>query len=339
MEAASECLITPHAAKEAQALPGATVWRAARLVAGILAACVASLAVAAICSEKYPVLLSHALIAFALGLRHAVDCDHLAAIDNITRQLLLMGQRPVSVGFWFAMGHSTVVVVLTAVLASGYSWAASLSSDGNDVAGRVSLAAGLLSIGLLAGIGLLNASIAVDLFSEWSRLQGMSTRCQDIETTSAREDSLQTALSVIPLVRRLFSHVDRAYKMYGVGFLFGLSFDSATQVGLIGLAALTGSSGHVPPLAVMIFPIAFSCGMCLVDTVNGLLMVSTYSWTMVRPVQQLFYNFLVTSMSAGIALIICSLELLQIIAREVHLKGAFWDAVENVDMVSQNGYG
>jgi len=246
----------------------------------------------------------------------------------------LRGQRPVSVGFWFAIGHSTVVLILTGVLAGGYSCIWNMAKDGAGISEDISLAAGLLSVGLLGGIGLLNANIAVGLFRDWAGLQGRSACVQDEEVTRAGEASLRTALSVIPCVKRVFEHVNRPFKMFGVGFLFGLSFDSATQVGLIGLAAMSGTSGRVPPLMVMIFPVAFSCGMCLVDTTNGLLMLATYSWTTVRPIQKLFYNFVVTSMSAGIALIICSLELLQIVAREAGWKGPFWTFVANVDMVA-----
>jgi len=320
--------------KEANVLPSDVFWRAARLLSLILLACGASLSLASLCSTTYPIVLSHAFIAFALGLRHAVDCDHLAAIDNVTRQLLLRGQRPVSVGFWFAVGHSTVVLILTAVLAGGYSWVWNLAKQGAGITEDVSLAAGLLSVGLLGGIGLLNAHIAVGLFRDWAGLQQRSPYAQDEEVTRAGEESLRTALSIIPCVKRIFEHVNRPFKMYGVGFLFGLSFDSATQVGLIGLAAMSGTSGRVPPGMVMIFPLAFSCGMCLVDTSNGLLMLATYSWTTVRPIQKLFYNFVVTSMSAGIALIICSLELLQIIAREAGWKSPFWMFIANVDMVA-----
>mmetsp|Transcript_91166 Transcript_91166/g.260845 ORF Transcript_91166/g.260845 Transcript_91166/m.260845 type:complete len:421 (+) Transcript_91166:2-1264(+) len=309
-------------------------WRAARLLSGILLACGVLFCVLSFCSTTYPIVLSHGFIAFALGLRHAVDCDHLAAIDNVTRQLLLQGQQPVSVGFWFAIGHSTVVLILTAVLCCGYSWIWNMTKDGADFSEYVSLGAGLLSVGLLGAIGLLNAHVAIGLFRDWSGLQSYDESTQDAQVESAGEQALRTAFSVIPGVKRVFEHVNKPFKMYGVGFLFGLSFDSATQVGLIGLAAMTGTSGRVPPLLVMLFPVAFSCGMCLVDTTNGLLMLATYSWTTVRPMQKLFYNFVVTSMSAGIALIICSLELMQIVAREANWNGPFWTWVQNVDMVT-----
>lgn len=315
-------------------VPAAVRRRAAALVTGICIACLASLGCAGVFSAQYPVLLGHAFIAFTLGLRHAVDCDHLAAIDNVTRQLLNRGQWPVSVGFWFALGHSTVVIILTGVLAGGYSWAMEMTKEDSHVSQRVSLVAGMVSICLLGGIGFLNAQIACGLFQEWWELQKLQAHDQDEKIEAVAQSALRTALSAVPCIKRVFDHVDRPAKMFGVGFLFGLSFDSATQVGLIGLAAMTGTSGKVPPGMVMIFPIAFSCGMCLVDTVNGLLMLATYSWTKLRPIQKIFYNFVVTSMSAGIALIICSLEAVQILAQQLDLKGPFWDTIQNVDMAT-----
>merc|ERR1719469_375709 len=290
--------------------------------------------VAGVSSVNHPIVFSHALIAFTLGLRHAVDCDHLAAIDNVTRQLMNRGQWPVSVGFWFALGHSTIVMLLTSVLAGGYSWAKHLTSDGDDLSDRISLVAGLVSIFLLGGIGLLNAQIAIGLLREWWSLQRLNVAAQEAEMRHVSSEALQSALSALPGVRRVLEQVSRPWKMYGVGFLFGLSFDSATQVGLIGLAAMSSTSGRVPPLMLLIFPVAFSCGMCFVDTCNGVLMLATYSWTNMRPIQKLFYNFVVTAMSAGIALIIVSLEALQIVAKEAALKGEFWTRVQAVDMAT-----
>ncbi|CAK0854651.1 unnamed protein product [Prorocentrum cordatum] len=122
--------------------------------------------------------------------------------------------------------------------------------------------------------------------------------------------------------------------MFGAGLLFGLSFDTATQVGLIGMAAISGASGKLPPALVLVFLLCFSCGMCLVDSGNGLLMLATYSWAKARPSQKIFYNFLVTSMSAVIALCIGSLELLQVVCRMADIHGPFWDAVSGVDMAA-----
>lgn len=325
--------LLPAAGSNAQqSTPRQVMLSAAALIGGIVLATACSFALANICSAAHPIVFGHAFIAFALGLRHAVDIDHLAAIDNVSRQLILRGQWPVSVGFWFALGHSSVVLILTAALAGGYSWLWSETQLPDGVVDYVSLVAGCVSVSLLGGVGILNAHTALGLFRSWSGLQGRSKLLQDEEAAEAAQESLRSVLSVIPFVKRVFEHVDRPIKMYTVGFLFGLSFDSATQVGVIGLAAISGTKGKVPALMVLIFPLCFSCGMCLVDTANGLLMLITYSWSSVRPVKKLFYNFLVTALSATIALLIGSLELLQIVADRLKLKGTFWTCVRDVDM-------
>jgi len=274
MDAAKDVpLLNESCTPIATSAPYSVLWRAISLLGCLLLACGISIGIAATCSSSYPIILSHAFIAFALGLRHAVDCDHLAAIDNVTRQLLAHGQWPVSVGFWFASGHSSVVVLLTAVLAGGYTWVWQAAGNSGNLTEDISLVAGLISILILGAIGMLNAYVAVGLFSDLAELKKQSSGAQDEQLRSNAESTLRTALSTIPFVKRVFEHVNAPHKMFGVGFLFGLSFDTATQVGLIGLAAMTGTSGHVPPLMVMIFPICFSCGMCLVDTSNGLLML------------------------------------------------------------------
>lgn len=307
--------------------------RACVLLGAILVACCASLGTVSVCSMTYPIIMSQAVLAFALGLRHAVDCDHLAAIDNVTRQLISRGQRPVSVGFWFALGHSTVVVLMTGLIAGGYSWVLQACQIGN-FATDLSLAAALISVCIIGGLGILNARIAVELFQDWARLSKTSKADQNATVDDAAQASLRTALTSLPFLKKVFDRVDRASKMYSVGFLFGLSFDSATQVGLIGLSAMTGTHGRVPSRVVMMLPVCFSCGMCLVDTLNGLLMLMTYSWAQIEPVQKLFYNFLVTAMSAGIAVMIGSLELLQIAGEQCGFSGPFWSFVAGIDMAS-----
>jgi high-affinity nickel-transport protein len=316
----------------------AVLTRGGLLLAAIALVGAASLLVASLLDRKYPgsAMLSHSGLAFVLGLRHAVDCDHLAAIDNVTRQFLSRGETPISVGFWFALGHSAVVVVITAAVAGGYSMMLHASTSLMEDMAAV---AGFLSVTLLAGIGLLNARIAVELFVVW---MGQGSESSDDERVKAADGhahaTFHTALSGFSFLSGVFNRVDRPYKMFGAGLLFGLSFDTATQVGLIGMAAISGTSGKLPPALVLLFPLCFSSGMCLVDSGNGLLMLATYSWAKVRPSQKVFYNFLVTSMSAIIALCIGSLELLQVVCRMADLHGPFWDAVSGVDMAAI-GYG
>lgn len=320
-----------HAAQTAQQPDSAVLYRAGALMTGIFLSCLSCFAAASMCSMKYPIVLSHTALAFALGLRHAVDCDHLAAIDNVTRQLINRGQFPVSTGFWFAVGHSSVVLMMTVLLAGGYS-AAMNSNLAQKITLNLAKAAACLSVCLLGGIGALNAYVAAGLFQNWCILKRQCKAQQDETLEQQQQASLVTALSALPRIKQAFSHVDRPSKMVVVGFLFGLSFDTATQVSLIGMSAMSGGSGAIPPLMVLIFPVSFSCGMCLVDTANGLLMLVAYSWATIEPINKLFYNFLVTATSAIVAICIGSLELLQIVGKQGGFKGRFWKWITDVDM-------
>jgi len=227
------------------------------------------------------------------------------------------------------MGHSTVVFLMTGILGGGYSMA---SNVGGEVQDALTFVAAILAVALLGGIGLLNARVSVDIYREWSELRKRNGEEQAKVAEASAQQALRTAFSAIPFIQKAFERVDSAGKMYWVGFLFGLSFDTATQVGLIGLTAVTGSQGTLPLWMVMIFPVCFSCGMCLVDTCNGLLMIATYGRSDVRPAQKLLYNFLVTAMSACIALVIGTLELLQVVASQEGLSGPFWSWIQDVDM-------
>lgn len=307
-----------------------------RATALLLCICTASWAcfgAAAFFTTEYPIVLSHAFLSFTLGLRHAVDCDHLAAIDNVTRQLLRRGQKPVSVGFWFAVGHSSVVLAMTGLLATGASAAFGPAADNIGLKDEVSLAAAVVSVAFLSGLGLLNARIAVGLYQTWSDFRRSGdAKTQDQLTEDFAQSSLRSAITALPCVEGVLRRVDHPSKMVGVGLLFGLSFDTASQVTLIGLSAMSGTNGRLPPLVVMIFPLCFSCGMCLVDTLNGQLMLITYSWATVRPIKKLFYNFMVTAMSACVALFISVLELLQIVGHEGNLQSPVWKWIQGIDM-------
>jgi high-affinity nickel-transport protein len=223
---------------------------------------------------------------------------------------------------------------MTAFIACGYSLAWKHFHGAANWSDNVSLVAGVISIAVLGGIGLLNARVAVDLFFEWSRMRKCSHDAQDAAEKSVAEASLRTALSSLPCLSWVFDHVDRAEKMYFVGFIFGLSFDTATQVGLIGLAAMASSTDAVPAAIAMVIPLCFSTGMCLVDSGNGLLMLLAYTWATVRPAEKLLYNFFVTAMSALVALLIGSLEMLQMLAQQSKLKGSPWKQIGKVDMAS-----
>jgi high-affinity nickel-transport protein len=328
-------LLSSHASvgnEEASDRSGPCTRDACLLMGALALASFGSLGLAYSYGFAYAAVPSHAALAFMLGLRHAVDCDHLAAIDNVTRQFIKRGERPVSIGFWFAVGHSTVVIAMTGFIACGYSMAWKHYHHSTNWSDDVSLASSMLSISILCGIGFLNAKVARELFKEWSRYRMQSREEQLALEEIAAETSLRTALSTIPFLQRVFNHVDRPVKMYTVGLLFGLSFDTATQVGLIGMAAMASTTGSLPARIVMIIPLCFSIGMCLVDTANGLLMLMAYTWATVNPMEKLFYNFLVTALSAVVAIMIGSLEVLQLFAQQTNLQGSLWDTIRQVDM-------
>jgi len=318
------------------------LFRSAGIVGAIVLASLGCHVIAFALRMEHPALASSATLSFILGLRHAVDCDHLAAIDNVTRQLMQRSIHdsapPVSVGFWFALGHSTIVMLLCAALAGGYTWAFRAFQHSTGLVAEISTCAGLLSAILILVIGLLNAQIALQLCRSWRALRRQSGAEQNKALDKEAQEGLQTTLSAIPFLQNIFRLVDKPEKMYMVGFMFGLSFDSATQVGLLGLAAMASARQAMPPWMVALLPISFSCGMCLVDTVNGLLMLATYSWANIRPMQKLVYNITVTSLSAFVAISISLLEFLQIVAQESQWTGSFWEALLGINMATI-GYG
>jgi len=262
-----------------------------------------------------PVMLGTAFLAYVLGLRHAVDPDHIAAIDNVTRKLLQEGGRPATVGFWFALGHSTVVIVaclLIAFLASGVNGALDEFRDiGNLIGTSVSTL-------FLLGIGLINLFIFLAVWRTF----------RDVRRTGYyREEDLNALMAkhgfLVRLLRPLFARISKSWHMYPLGFLFGLGFDTATEIGLFSMAAANASDG-VSLSTVMVFPILFAVGMALADATDGTLMLGAYEWAYVNPVRKLFYNLTVTGMSVFIALVIGVLQGVSLIAEKLELTGAFW---------------
>ena len=269
-----------------------------RLFGLLAAANLAAWAWALLAFHDQPLLLGTALLAWSFGLRHAVDADHIAAIDNATRKLMQDGQRPLSVGLFFALGHSTVVVLVAA-----------------GVAMTAALLAGPFSqfkmVGTLASALFLLAIAAVNLVSLvqlWRR---------------PGEHDLG---ALARLFRPLFRLVTRPWHMFPLGFLFGLGFDTATEVALLGLAALQAAQG-LSLVSIMVFPALFTAGMALVDAADGALMLRAYDWAFAQPMRKLFYNFTITLMSVVVAVLIAGIELLGLLNERLGLSGRFWDAV------------
>jgi high-affinity nickel-transport protein len=268
-----------------------------------------------------PKLLLLALTAYTFGLRHAFDADHISAIDNVTRKLMQEKKQPIGVGFFFSLGHSTVVIILTGVIAIT---AVALQHLGpfQEIGGLISTSVSAL---FLFAIALINLVILVDIFKMFR-----SVRRGEPYTDQTLEESLNNRGLMARFFRPLLLATDHSWKMYPVGFFFGLGFDTATEVGLLGIAATTATHG-VPVIAILIFPALFTAGMSLMDTTDGVLMLGAYGWAFVKPMRKLYYNLNITLISVIVALIIGGIEALSILATELNLSGPFWDQVGNLN--------
>lgn len=262
-----------------------------------------------------PTLLSTALLAYVFGLRHAVDPDHIAAIDNVTRKLMQAGQRPVSVGLWFALGHSTVVVAAAAAVALATT---SLLTASDEFRRLGNLIGTSVSAGFLIVIGLVNLVVLLGVWRSFRQVRRTGRYVEaDLDGMLAGQGFLAR------LLRPLFRLITRSWHMYPLGFLFALGFDTATEVSLFGLSAAEASRG-ADPWSILVFPALFTAGMALVDTADGVLMLGAYRWATVQPMRRLFYNLTITALSVVVALGIGSLEALNLIGDKLGLDGSFW---------------
>jgi len=293
-------------------------WLIALLVAGNVIAWLITWSA----SHTYALLLSTGVLAYGFGLRHAVDADHISAIDNTTRKLMQQGKKPLGVGFFFSLGHSTIVVLLCAALALSTSYVEKHLPQWRSVGG---IAGTLVSTFFLYLIGLINLVVLIDLIKAFRRVAaGESYDDLDIDTYLAQRGLIGR------FFRPLFRLVRTSQQMYWIGLLFGLGFDTATEVGILAVSARSGQTG-VPFWAIMLLPALFTLGMCLVDTLDGILMLGAYGWAFVKPVRKLYYNVCITLLSVLVAFIVGSYELLQILQARFHLQGPFWTAVVGVN--------
>jgi high-affinity nickel-transport protein len=265
-----------------------------------------------------PVLLGTAALAYVLGLRHAVDADHIAAIDNVVRKLMQAGRKPFAAGLYFSLGHSTIVVLAAAAIAA-------TAAAFQDRLGPVRAIGGLLgtavSASFLLGVGLANLIILRGIWAAFHRIR---------RGEQLLEEDLNQLLAggglIARLVRPLFRLVGRSWHMYPLGFLFGLGFDTATEIGVLAISGSQAAQG-LPIWSVMIFPALFTAGMALVDTADSALMVGAYGWAFVTPLRKLWYNLTITAASVAMALFVGGLEALGLLVDRLHLTGRWWDAI------------
>jgi high-affinity nickel-transport protein len=277
---------------------------------------------AVITFHQYPVLLGTCFLAYSFGLRHAVDADHIAAIDNVTRKLMQQGQRPVGVGLFFSLGHSTIVFGLSAAVAGT---ALALKDRFDGLANWGNVFGTLISAVFLLGIACMNLLILVSILGTFRRVQAGGVYCdEDFDLLLARRGFFGRVF------RGLFKIVDHSWQMYPVGFLFGLGFDTATEVGLLGIAAASATKG-LPIWSIMLFPALFTAGMALVDTMDSILMLGAYGWAFMKPMRKLFYNLTITAVSVLVAVVVGGIEALALIQGQYNLTGWFWDRIGMID--------
>jgi high-affinity nickel-transport protein len=268
--------------------------------------------------RHYPVLLGSALLAYSFGLRHAVDADHIAAIDNVTRKLMQEKKRPVTLGFFFSLGHSTVVVLASVAIAFVTSAMQGRFDHYRAMGGIVSTSVSAL---FLFAIALMNLIILRSIYQSWRRVRnGAAYDDDDFDMLLADRGFLAR------IFRPMFRIITRSWHMYPLGFLFGLGFDTATEIGLLGMSASQASQG-ISPWAIMVFPILFSAGMSLVDTLDGHMMLGAYGWAYLKPVRKIYYNMTITLVSVIVAVVVGSIEALGLIAGHLKLQGGVWDAL------------
>jgi high-affinity nickel-transport protein len=269
-----------------------------------------------------PALLGLALLAWVFGLRHAVDADHIAAIDNAVRKLIQDGGRPIGVGFYFSLGHSTVVVLVSIAVAAA---AGSLQGHFDALQTVGSVVGTTVSAVFLLLIALANLAVLPGI---WRSFRAV-TRGDDLD-----QQALETLLNgrglLARLLRPVFNAVSRSWHMYPVGFLFGLGFDTATEVGVLGIAATQAAQG-VSPWHILVFPALFTAGMSLIDTLDGVLMLNVYSWAFVRPLRRLWYNLTITAASVIVALVIGAVEALGLIGGELGLRHGPWALIAAIN--------
>jgi high-affinity nickel-transport protein len=300
------------------------------LYAVLIAANLGAWAWALIAFRHYPLLLGTALLAYGFGLRHAVDADHIAAIDAVTRKLMQAGKRPLGVGLSFSLGHSTIVIVATI----GIAWTAhSLHGRFESFKAVGGTIGTLVSASFLLVLAAVNLVILRDVWRRYRLVQ------QSGELPAQTADSIAPAGLLSRALRPLFMLVTKSWHMYPVGVLFGLGFDTATEIGLLAIAASEAGKG-LPLYSILVFPALFTAGMTLVDSTDNVLMVHAYGWAMDDPKRKLYYNASITFVSAVVAIVIGGVEALGLLSDKLGLNGGLWDAIASVnERFGMLGYG
>ena len=282
-------------------------------------------AASAIVGKLSVLLAGLGIITYVFGLRHGVDADHIAAIDNTTRKLMQENKRPFTVGLWFSLGHSTIVVALIVGLVVAT----------RTVAGHISV---LESVGAVIGtmvsgvflwlMGIVNLVILLSIYRIFKELKRGKLNQSELDNLLDNRGFLNRYF------RPLFKIVKHPWQIYPIGVLFGLGFDTTTEVALVAISVGIGVSSSVPVWMILVLPFMFTCGMVLIDTTDGVTMRVAYGWAFLNPIRKIYYNLTVTVISVLVALAIGSAELLQVMASELNLTGTFWGWLGTLDFES-----
>lgn len=272
--------------------------------------------------HDYPLLMGTSILAYTFGLRHAVDADHIAAIDNVTRKLMQAGKRPVTVGLMFSLGHSTIVVLASIGIAATAMAMQGKMAGFKEIGGMIGT---LVSTSFLFAIALMNLVILHSIIRAFRLVRkGEPYVEENFDLLMANRGFLAR------IFRPLFRLITKSWHMYPLGVLFGLGFDTATEVGLLGISA-AGAAQGMPIWSILVFPMLFTAGMTLIDTTDSILMLGAYGWAFIKPIRKLYYNITITAVSVLVALLVGSIEGLGLLAEKFGLRGGFWDVIGSLN--------
>ncbi len=268
-------------------------------------------------------------LAYGFGLRHAFDADHISAIDDTTRYLLQKGKRPLGVGFFFSLGHSTIVLGLSVGIAIAAKSATSFQNSFQDTGGIIGT---LVSGTFLYVIATLNLVVLIGIMKMWKQAKSGTYEQEELDVLLAQRGFMNRIFK-----GRYNKFINHSWQMYPVGILFGLGFDTATEVGLLGLSATaavasTGGGSSLPPLAIIALPIIFAAGMSLMDTIDGVFMSKAYGWAFVTPIRKIYYNITMTSLSIFVAFVIGTIEIVSLLSDKAGWHGQPWDYIGSIDI-------
>ncbi|MFZ0843581.1 MAG: HoxN/HupN/NixA family nickel/cobalt transporter [Nitrosotalea sp.] len=295
----------------------------------IIAATLFGFAASAIIGSISIPLAGLGIVAYVFGLRHGVDADHIAAIDNTTRKLMQEGKKPLTVGTWFSLGHSTIVILMIIALVISTRVIASSIPNLQNVGEIIGTS---VSGTFLWIVGLINVVIVFGIYKIYKELKAGKLDPAQLEEKLNKRGFLNRYFTP------LFKIVRKPWQIYPIGVLFGLGFDTASEVALIAISVGIGVTSSIPIWMILVLPFMFTCGMVLVDTTDSITMRMAYGWAFHKPIRKIYYNLTITIISILVAFVIGSVEILQVLSGELKFTGAFWNWLNNLDFETL-GYG